>query len=540
MIKVLLVDDERLALEYLENIISWEYYGFQLIGVTTDSEQALQLYKKYKPELVISDVKMPGMNGLELVNEIRDYGGKSHILFLSAYKNFDYVKQAIRLDIDDYLLKSDLQEETFLKKILNLKEEIDKEKAKSQYTTGIIMEELFNKNTPEEHYKLILDENDYIRIHKKYFYIILAQKIPPRFLDKYFGQSGLPAPSFEFEFSNACHSFQEDSQIQTAGIVAINKNEYLAVLNVDSSMITQMDVTEKLYEFSRRIFSKMNQEQEHQFDIYYYNKKMSLRQFGRFYHENKNQLSQRYLKKRAQIMEFNEFKNNEQQMKEPKSITSEEIYQMIKQKKKENIEQCMQIINKAVTEESYFSYLWYIKNMFEAISFFEGALSGAKSGRKFSLIENSALYDFRNPNDLVDFITFKLEEIWYIISESETIAYSSVISSAIRCIREKYCDPQLTSAVVAGNINISTSWLSTKFKEEVGIGVSDFINNVRIEHAKKMLDEKDYMVYEVSEQVGFTSSQYFSKIFKDFVGVTPNRYRKNHMDKEGLLHETEK
>ncbi|OYP21772.1 hypothetical protein CG709_07695, partial [Lachnotalea glycerini] len=98
MIKVLLVDDERLALEYLENIISWEYYGFQLIGVTTDSEQALQLYKKYKPELVISDVKMPGMNGLELVNEIRDYGGKSHILFLSAYKNFDYVKQAIRLD----------------------------------------------------------------------------------------------------------------------------------------------------------------------------------------------------------------------------------------------------------------------------------------------------------------------------------------------------------------------------------------------------------------------------------------------------------
>lgn len=93
---------------------------------------------------------------------------------------------------------------------------------------------------------------------------------------------------------------------------------------------------------------------------------------------------------------------------------------------------------------------------------------------------------------------------------------------------------------MAGNINISTSWLSTKFKEEVGIGVSDFINNVRIEHAKKMLDEKDYMVYEVSEQVGFTSSQYFSKIFKDFVGVTPNRYRKNHMDKEGLLHETEK
>lgn len=158
MIKVLLADDERLALEYLENIISWEYYGFQVIGAATDPEQALKMYKKYKPELVISDVRMPGMSGLELVNAIREHGGNSHILFLSAYKNFDYIKQAIRLDIDDYLLKSDLEEESFLKKILQLKEVIDKEKAKNQYTTGLIFEDLFKKNAAEENYKKILDQ----------------------------------------------------------------------------------------------------------------------------------------------------------------------------------------------------------------------------------------------------------------------------------------------------------------------------------------------------------------------------------------------
>ena len=110
MISVLLVDDEKLALEYLENIIDWESYGFQLAGVTTDPEQALDIYRRYRPELVISDVKMPIMSGLELVDAIREYGGNSHILFLSAYKNFDYVKQAIRLNIDDYILKSDLDD----------------------------------------------------------------------------------------------------------------------------------------------------------------------------------------------------------------------------------------------------------------------------------------------------------------------------------------------------------------------------------------------------------------------------------------------
>lgn len=134
MIKVLLVDDEKLALEYLEHIIDWEYHGFELIGVTTNPEQALAIYKTHRPDLVISDVKMPGLNGLELGDAIREYGGNTHILFLSAYKNFDYVKQAIRLGIDDYILKSDLEEDGFLRKILKLKEEIIKEKAKKQYT----------------------------------------------------------------------------------------------------------------------------------------------------------------------------------------------------------------------------------------------------------------------------------------------------------------------------------------------------------------------------------------------------------------------
>ena len=121
MIKVLLVDDEKLALEYLEHIIDWEYHGFELIGVTTNPEQALAIYKTHRPDLVISDVKMPGLNGLELGDAIREYGGNTHILFLSAYKNFDYVKQAIRLGIDDYILKSDLEEDGFLRKILKLK-----------------------------------------------------------------------------------------------------------------------------------------------------------------------------------------------------------------------------------------------------------------------------------------------------------------------------------------------------------------------------------------------------------------------------------
>ncbi|MFA7532869.1 MAG: hypothetical protein WCY46_00920, partial [Tissierellaceae bacterium] len=106
-----------------------------------------------------------------------------------GYCDFNYAKQAIRLGIDDYLLKSDIDEGLFLKKILKLKEKIEKEQSKNQYTTSMILQELFLKNSAEQNYKGILDENEYIRIHKKYYYLILTQKNAPRFLYEYISWS---------------------------------------------------------------------------------------------------------------------------------------------------------------------------------------------------------------------------------------------------------------------------------------------------------------------------------------------------------------
>ena len=96
MIKVLLVDDEKLALEYLENIIDWQSHGFKLVGSASDADQALNLYRKNKPDLIISDIKMPGLTGIELAQIIRENDKNTRILFLTAYKDFNYLRQAIR------------------------------------------------------------------------------------------------------------------------------------------------------------------------------------------------------------------------------------------------------------------------------------------------------------------------------------------------------------------------------------------------------------------------------------------------------------
>lgn len=532
MINVLLVDDEKLALEYLENIIDWNYYGFYLVGVTSDPEQALAIYKKCRPELIISDVKMPVMSGLELVDAMREYGGNSHILFLSAYKNFDYVKQAIRLNIDDYILKSDLDEETLLKKILRLKEVIEKEKAKSSYTINVIFKELFEKNMPEEQYRIMLDESDYLKLHKNYYYLILAQRVVPRFISSYIPQNPTPISVYGYQFSSICRK-NETERVKLVSVFDINENETLAVLDLMGNVYGEKEIVENIYYYARQVFRSMNRETEGRFYLYYCRRKGSLRQFGKLYHENKNQLSQRYLKKDAQLLEFSESLSQPGlQGAVPPSVTPEDLYFRIKQEDRDGIGMFLQTVKDAVLGEDYVIYLWYIKSIFEAFHMFEGSLAGVRSGRRFSMMEGSSAYDLSIPEELVSYVEFKVEEIWFLQGEKDEGACSSTIANAIKYIREHYGEEECSLSGVAKHVNISPSWLSTKFKEEVGTGINDFINSVRIENAKKLFESGDYMVYEVSERVGYTSSQYFSKIFKDFTGITPNRYRRELTDKK--------
>ena len=489
MIKVLLVDDEKLALEYLEHIIDWEYHGFELIGVTTNPEQALAIYKTHRPYLVISDVKMPGLNGLELGDAIREYGGNTHILFLSAYKNFDYVKQAIRLGIDDYILKSDLEEDGFLRKILKLKEEIIKEKAKKQY-----------------------------------YYIIVSQRKVPKILKKY-----IPLDNNQMTLDNrlikrACENVSENTGIHVGARFPVNEDEYLILLEFGKGIVSQKEINDRIYDFARKLYEYINRE-EKLYHVYYCLHGSMVRQFRSNFTNYQRQLENNILKNEVELQELR-YDGKEENEKKLSGISSEEIYQSLQQGKTEEIEKIENRLHETEKKQNVTEYLEYIEHILEALSLFDGKLIGETSGQRFLMTEGCSSYDFRKVTDLQAYIEYKIEEICRMKNEKEKMIYSDVTINAMAYINQNYGDASITAAEVAEHVGVTSSWLSTKFKTETGIRVNDFINNVRIENAKKMFQDKEYMVYEVSEKTGFTSSQYFSKIFKEYTGLTPNQYRR--------------
>ena len=526
MIKVLLVDDEKLALEYIENIIDWKIYGFELVGVMSDAQQALKVFRKKRPDLIISDICMYGMDGLDFAAAIREIDQNVHILFLSGYKNFDYIQEAIRLGIDDYLLKSDIDEEVFLSKILKLKEKIEKEHQKQRYTQKAIFKELFLKNKEEKEYKEILSDTDYISLHKKYHYLILARRRIPKFMEEFLPGIGSEEYNDEELIYRIVNKGIENFRVEKFVLFPINEYEILVVMKMESNFVSQKEIYEQIYRLTCGIFKEINKATDNEYNVLFYSKACAIRQFGLFYRENREQMNQFYVKKEVQIAELELISDYENETGISENITSGQVAEMIRNNREDEIEGMIESIMIALEQEDYVTYLWYTKEMMLAFRRLEESVTSSRGALGFDIAEGAGNYNLRNPYEVIKYLSYKLEELSEIYGEKKGISYSQPITKAMEIVEENYGDEELSANIIAKQVGLSNSYFSTKFKEEVGTGITDYINTVRIQHAKKMLDEETYMIYEVAEKTGFGSSQYFSKIFKQITGLTPNEYKR--------------
>ncbi|NRF92439.1 response regulator [Paenibacillus frigoriresistens] len=133
MIKVLIVDDEKIIRIGLKMMIPWEQHGFELIGAAEDGVAAMALVEQYKPDIVITDLKMPRVNGLELIQKLKDmpvFNGK--IIAISNYGEYDLVREAMKLGAIDYLLKVTLKPENLLDILNNASSQLSTEKQKKE------------------------------------------------------------------------------------------------------------------------------------------------------------------------------------------------------------------------------------------------------------------------------------------------------------------------------------------------------------------------------------------------------------------------
>lgn len=123
MIKTLIIDDNKIIREYFQTMIDWESKGFTLTAIANNGITGWHEFSRHKPDLVITDVQMPGMSGLELSQKIKEISPDTMIVFISNYDNFNYVKGAIEIGVFDYILKHETRGSSFDQKLNRIRDE---------------------------------------------------------------------------------------------------------------------------------------------------------------------------------------------------------------------------------------------------------------------------------------------------------------------------------------------------------------------------------------------------------------------------------
>ena len=128
MIRVMLVDDNRMALAYFSHLVDWESLGYELVCTAIDGESAMVQFGRFHPQVIITDVQMPNMDGIDLARAVMEIAPDTMILFLSSYEEFSYIRSAMQLGVSDYILKHETKEMQMRQKLLEMKEALLKRK----------------------------------------------------------------------------------------------------------------------------------------------------------------------------------------------------------------------------------------------------------------------------------------------------------------------------------------------------------------------------------------------------------------------------
>ncbi|WP_304942649.1 response regulator [Vallitalea guaymasensis] len=532
MKKILIADDEFLVRVGLRTTINWEENGYIIVGEAKNGKEAIELFDKFDPDILLTDIQMPIINGLELIQILKDKKPSLKAVILTHYDDFSYAKEAISLGASEYILKSNLSPNNLLNILnkfndeLNIDERKSAVKKKVDKTAGYTYDErnlekiLTGKSDSKAEIKSLL-RNSNITLGLQSFAVVTTEiyvddVIASRYMDikdllktvitvssNTFLESKIPFFYFvkdngiTYLFNLDCNKDDVESKERMIYLIKKMKksvHQFLDVcLNIGISEIDD-DISNLPALYEQTTIALQYSFFDDSQDIVLYNKEMNIN------HDKCPVIDSKILKKHIKTFSIKEL--------------DKYIYNIF--------------------EELYrYKNIHFVKDIF--IDFLSQAKFISKElnmNRDKSLNENKFNYD--NFEQLYSFEMVKkyVVDIYHEITKfnvtNKSNKYSYIISKVIEYIKDNY-DKDIALSEVANYVQISKSYLSLLFKQETGINYSSFLTNMRIEKSKKFLLDSNYKIYEVAEKVGFDNPYYYSKVFKDITGMTCKDYRKLNM-----------
>ncbi|ODM25339.1 hypothetical protein A7W90_03365 [Clostridium sp. Bc-iso-3] len=541
MLKMLIADDEQIILDGLKQSIDWKSYDIEIAGTARNGIEALELVNTLKVQIVVTDIRMPGLSGLELVKEIRKARQEVRIIIISAYEQFEFAQEAISLGVLSYITKP-LKKKKIIDEVLKARDAILKEKRERESITRL--EELYKNNLPilREHFhnNLIMGRarltGDFTKQFALYeidldnsnvgvavFTIDDQTETPDEFFEKSFQLINLRIAEMAREFLPECYKkivFQsynnEVVMIYNAGceFTAAIKDVTLTAEKIKNSIRLETKVS--VSAGVGRIYPHIRDASlSYQEAVKALNYRLVYGNNTVLYIDN---VDMKEMKHAHLFNDLIEILRNLQNIlstgkaDEVKKLTRAKISQIIS---------CGSIPYYYV-QQVYCQLLSSMLRTLYEMNISPEQLYGTpvhlygEFFKKKTLDEIEEWYD-----DLV-------ERACAVINQKKAEKAGWVINSAVSYIK-KNCKRDISLGEVAEFVNLNPSYLSRLFKEEMGIQFVEYVRNVKMELAKEMLKNSSKKIYQICEELGYQNVQYFSTVFKNTVGMTPVEYRKMSM-----------
>lgn len=535
-IKVFLIEDEMVVRRGIKNSIDWEKEGYIFCGEASDGELAYPMIIKEKPDILITDIRMPFMDGLELCKLVKKELPNIKILILSGYDEFDYAKEAIRLGVTEYLLKP-ISSGKLLEALNGVSESIRREKEDKDLVRKY-MEEM-RENTEHEKQKFFeqmiagnLSMADALETGKKYemnlsagMYNLLLFRFT---LGKENRKSGELLGEAEYAIEKLTERLEYVFEFQRG----VEGWAFLLMADNEEQM------SERVKELSKDLEEIM----KNYSTIAYFGgigqPVARLRELEESFREAERALAARFTMELNRIISVEDIRmaQNVDTLDDIEITSFGEIEKtrtmlekFLNNGAEDEIDEFVDVYINELPEENLKSVLMrqyiimdaYIVMMSfcEKIEGIEGEMQAQSEELKNSMKTIQTLEEIKN------YIRMLLKKI---IGVRDTISgrrYSDIIEIAKDQIRKTYMSDEISLNTIAAEVGMSPSYFSSIFSKEMGKTFVEYLTEIRMDRAKELLMCSSMKTSEIGYEVGYKDPHYFSYIFKKTQNCTPKEFR---------------
>lgn len=546
MLKIFLAEDEVIVRETIKRMIPWEDLGFELVGEAADGEMALPLLLRQKPDLLITDIKMPFMDGLTLAKVAKKEIPGLKVVILSGYDDFNYAKQAINIGVEDYLLKP-ITKNALIERLIEIRSRYEHEKTQKEYYEKFHREmQAYEKNSSRDFFEaLVSGSMDMMEIYRR------SEKLGLDIVAEAYNVL-IFTMNCEEDFSGQREGYYEweaESLELLEEFFSENTSAMLFRCNIFSYGVLIKGQKETIEENTRSCVSEIQRildrkEQKRQWFVAAGEPVERLSQIQKSYYSASRAFSQRYLYD-ENILYYDEMASMEK-----KNVTEDDSTYLQKVDVNAlNPVILQKFLSNGLLEETEN----FVKDYFYAIG--QEPLESLVFRNYVTLNVRFSVMSFLKEIGC-DTRTLEQEDTEDVLSESSkslenAIAYAekiisqaialrdqnsgnknrSILKTAVDFIDSHYMEEDMSLNKAANAANVSANHFSALFSQNMGQTFIEYLTNLRMNKAKEYLRCTSMRSSEIAGEIGYKDAHYFSYLFKKTQGMTPSDYRKAREDK---------